>query len=699
MDEQKDMLIAFGGNLKTYRDGDVGWVEGPGVLFGSEEQRDLDGQFFDENTFYGHTNGDNAMASLNHRIPMYTQKTTSDEAAHLEAAARKRFKNPIKTEMIDTGILARHALDLKNAYERWVFEQTERGVFKWSSGVPEHMADWNSKTGHIEQWPISEFAYTPTPAEPRLAAITPLKSWKAAFMVDDNQETAAVYPNLKALQEDGRDLSDSATATEAEAEIKIKSEMENPIMSEQTQQAPAPADNSEVLAAIGQLAESVKAVSNRIEAIENKPVNEQPPAVNIVTKSVDTRQYDNIETGALALGLSIVKAAGKPVSEALYKAVAMRLEGDADMNRGPMSVKSYNEAARAFKSFARGIKANELVYSTQTDAANEWIGVAYSGELWDLVRNMTMIWNRIPEIPVPMGVESVIIPTLEASPTFYKVAESTAQGANPGATTNTVTTSKPTTGNATMTLSKLGAGVTFTGEVSESSVIPFAQYLRNDLVATHAEYMDAIAINGDTDASATTNINDIGGTPAATDWFLTTNGFRKSAIITTAANSRDGGSLTSADFIETVKLMGAGGREAMDRNRVSFILDPATHWAAMQLADVKTRDVFNGATIENGMLASIYGYEVLVSAEMHRGSTSLLANSAGKVDLDTQANNTKGAILAVRWDQWRRGEMRRITIEAERVPRADATEITALSRFGLVQRLTEGAAISYNLTV
>ena len=29
-----------------------------------------------------------------------------------------------------------------------------------------------------------------------------------------------------------------------------------------------------------------------------------------------------------------------------------------------------------------------------------------------------------------------------------------------------------------------------------------------------------------------------------------------------------------------------------------------------------------------------------------------LANAAGKVDQNTQGNNTLGALLAVRWDQW-----------------------------------------------
>jgi hypothetical protein len=40
-----------------------------------------------------------------------------------------------------------------------------------------------------------------------------------------------------------------------------------------------------------------------------------------------------------------------------------------------------------------------------------------------------------------------------------------------------------------------------------------------------------------------------------------------------------------------------------------------------------------------------------------------------------------------------------MTIESTRIPAADSTEIVALMRFGLINRDTEAAAISYNLTV
>ena len=83
--------------------------------------------------------------------------------------------------------------------------------------------------------------------------------------------------------------------------------------------------------------------------------------------------------------------------------------------------------------------------------------------------------------------------------------------------------------------------------------------------------------------------------------------------------------------------MGAAGINALDRNKVSFLIDANTHWAALELEDVKTKDVNTRATIENGQLTGIWGYENMVSAFMHEAQASRLANSAGKIDLTLPA--------------------------------------------------------------
>jgi hypothetical protein len=99
------------------------------------------------------------------------------------------------------------------------------------------------------------------------------------------------------------------------------------------------------------------------------------------------------------------------------------------------------------------------------------------------------------------------------------------------------------------------------------------------------------------------------------------------------------------------------------------------------------------------MLRNIWGYPVFVSVNMHYKDSDRLANTSGKVDQTTVSNNTTGAILAVRWDQWLLGWRRRMTIETTRYPASDSSEIVALMRCGLAQRDTEASSITYNLTV
>jgi hypothetical protein len=174
--------------------------------------------------------------------------------------------------------------------------------------------------------------------------------------------------------------------------------------------------------------------------------------------------------------------------------------------------------------------------------------------------------------------------------------------------------------------------------MEEDSFVPWAAQLRQQLETSGAENLEATVIDGDTDASATTNINDIGGTPAATDLFLLFNGFRKSPLITTVANKLDaGGTLTDSQFLAIIKLMGAAGLNALDKSKVAFIVDLNVGWKVLELASVKTKDVFSNATIESGVLTSIWGYPVYTSAFMHFQSAVRKANTAGKVDRTTRA--------------------------------------------------------------
>ena len=417
-------------------------------------------------------------------------------------------------------------------------------------------------------------------------------------------------------------------------------------------------------------------------------------------KFSETWKYDNLDEGDNALMIDVLEAGKKSgqssgATPAALKALALKLESSKD--------EVYQSAKSAMA--AKGIKANELNHSTQAGYGDEWVGVAYSTRLWESIRQNTFVANRLMEraVEVPQGYESIVLPLEGADMTFYKVAQATANNATTGIPDATVTASKTATGNKTLSLVKMGARNVWSGEMEEDSIIPFVAQIRRQLEMGAAEQLEHAIIDGDTATGATTNINDIAGTPAGTEVFLLVDGFRKSPLVTTTTNSRSAGVLTVEDYLETIKLMGLAGRNAISKDAVSFITDLWTGWKSLELAEVKTRDVFVAPTIENGVLAAIYGYKVNQSAFMHYANQDatygLKANSAGKTDLDTASNNATGSILAVRWDQWQFGLKRRMTIETQRIPQADATQIVALMRFGLTQRDTEASAVSYNVTL
>jgi hypothetical protein len=399
-----------------------------------------------------------------------------------------------------------------------------------------------------------------------------------------------------------------------------------------------------------------------------------------------------------AKGMRIDGRESSGTSDGLRRALAIRLLDSAEGKDA-----GYNAAKSAMPDAVKSMKANELNYSTLSSFGDEWIGVTYSTQLWDKIRLQTQIVSRIPTVIVPQGSESIVIPVNTTSPTFYKVAQATAQDANPGRVTPTVTTSRMGTTNKTLTVSKLGAAVNYSGELEEDSLIPWIAELRRDLIAEGAEVLEHVVIDGDTATGATTNINDIGGTPAGNEAFLLFDGFRKLALVTNTANSRSAGTLTIEDYLETIKLMGLGGKNAVDKSRVAFILDMFTHWKSLELAELKTQDVYSMPTIEEGLLRRIYGHDVLVTNNMHRANQDathgLKANTAGKVDLDTASNNTTGSILAVRWDQWRLGYKRNWTFEVQRDAISDSTVIVGMMRVGMVYRDTEASSISYNVTL
>ena len=650
-------------------------VGGYGVVFGG---KDLEAETFTKDTDY-------MLDLVPEKLVLYDHAQRSDIGHKIGMVANDSIS------VDETGLWIQAELDKSAEYVGAVLKLVEAGALGWSSGSVAHLA--RRANGVIKTWPIVEFSLTPTPAEPRTLGVELIKS-----LAETNPEFKAFLPEAgqETCDEDASDGNDDATLPDEldnlEIDMTDEVEVKEPVKAVTLDDIKGVIDGA------------IKPVNERLEKLEEKPTNELKPAkaVNVVTDT-EHWKYDNLDAGDLAFMIGTLDAAKRDgrsrrgPQTAAYKALAHRLESEEARKTESLTV-----ARTAMKSV--GIKANEINQSVLANYGDEWVGVAYSGQLWESIRHATFVLSKLPQMEVPAGAESVVIPLESTDPVWYKVAQAASLSANPGGIpTNTVTSSNLGTDYNTLTLGKMGARVLWTGELEEDAVLPYVAQLRQQLAVSGAEYLEHVLIDGDTETGASTNINDIAGTPAGAEAFLILNGFRKSPLITTSANSRDGGVLTVEDYLETIKLMGTQGRNALDQSKVSFIVDPSTHWKSLELTEIKTQDVFGNPTIENGRLMNIWGYEVIRSAHMHKANADAtyggLADSAGALDLDTASNNTKGVILAVRWDQWQFGWRRRMTIETQRIAAADSTEIVALMRFGMVQRDTEASAISYNLTV
>lgn len=663
--------------------------------FGSESDLDSDGQYFDGRT--------KAHQDKFPEIPLvyyHGYDEENGEAPEPIYVGKAKYSHTDEQGHWYIGVLDK---TIEKARDLW--NSAKQGILAASSGSIGHLVRIIGKW--IKEWPIAELSLIDKnryrqPANQNAVALPILKAvYKQAGL--ELPEGFDIEPEA-IVRDEAAEINEPLAIEKKSKDLKMDDKELKELEELRAEKAKRERD-AEIKAASD---EAVKAAKEKWEAEQaeaKKKADEEAAKANRLpdvpgnvqfNKMSELFKYDNlsVEDQAVLVGvLDAAKANGtskRGASENAKKALAVKLDESKEA--------VHQQAKGAMK--RAGIKANEIMQQDLSNYGDQWVGVAYSNSLWEAIRAGTFVAEMLPKIEVPAGYESISIPLESGDPTFYKVAEA-ATTASSGWPNATITSSQMGTANKSLTLAKMGARVLWSGELEEDSLIPFVSQLRMQLQKAGAEQLEHAIIDGDTATAASTNINDIGdaSAQAGTELYLLFNGFRKSPLVTTTANSRSAGGLSVEDYLETVRLMGNAGLNAFDKTKVAFIIDPQTYWKSLELSEVKTRDVFANPTIENGDLTGIWGYRLYRSYFMHFKDGDRLANTSGKVDQTTVANNTTGSILAVRWDQWLLGYRRQMTMETTRIARADTTEIVALMRLGLTQRDTEAAAISYGVTV
>jgi len=165
-----DNLIYYGDAVKALGDGKVaGYL----IRWGNPKDVDLTGDYFTPETDLGLEVGD--------RLPVYY------EHGHDSVIKSRRLGRGAVVRYDDVGAWFEAQLELRDEYERRIYELVEAGKLGWSSQAGGSLVEKSAEGSSylIKTWPLAEATLTKSPAEYRNEAI-PIKS---------------IYPDVEETQE------------------------------------------------------------------------------------------------------------------------------------------------------------------------------------------------------------------------------------------------------------------------------------------------------------------------------------------------------------------------------------------------------------------------------------------------------------------------------------------------------------------
>lgn len=269
-----EQLIAFGSEVKALgidEANQTATIGGFLVLFGNENERDFDGDFFTKETDYG---------PHNKSLVLYQHGQDSHFKGHV-------FDHDASLEVKDAGVWIEAQLSLRDEYERAVYDLAKKRKLGWSSGTAPHVVEREpaGKGYHITKWYLGlDASLTPTPADYRNvveAKSIQIKSFEQLLQEElsdgDNEPEASVKADdakAEAVQ-----VGDDGFSFNEDNEVKS--------MSEQTQVAPVdtPAEGLTLDAIKAAFAEELKPMQAEIEALKASQVDDELPVVAPAVKT------------------------------------------------------------------------------------------------------------------------------------------------------------------------------------------------------------------------------------------------------------------------------------------------------------------------------------------------------------------------------------------------------------------------------
>ncbi len=295
---------------------------------------------------------------------------------------------------------------------------------------------------------------------------------------------------------------------------------------------------------------------------------------------------------------------------------------------------------------------------------SEWIETAFSDEIMDRVALELKVASVFPQID------------MKRSPLEVPI-KGTLPSAKLKSASLTDTTPTGYTGKVTLTAKTLYSYIPIDVDLEEDAIFPILPVVKEDLALALSAAIENAILNGDT--AATHMDADVTASDDPRKAFL---GLRAYAVDNSLV-------VDASTFNETVlrNMRKEMGKYGADPNQLVWITGIAGYTKMLNLSNVLTVDKYGpNATLLTGELAKFDGIPVIVSEYVRED-----LNASGVYDGTTTTNTV---IYLVNKNAWVYGVRRKVTVEAEKIAKDQATHVVATIRVAFRHRVADGEKIA-----
>lgn len=753
-----DRPVAYGSAIKALGNGRFG---GYGVVYGSDQQRDTDGEYFTKDTNY-------ALDWFDKRPLIY--------AHGLDQSVKTMPFGVVDTlKQDDVGLYAEGAFIDPDTVKEWGQEQRKihrwymgeikrmmnEGILYYSSGSVKHLV--TAVDGRIDDWPIIELSMTPAPAFPpiysKTTTIQAFKSLPVSFDAADAEtdalpeeppaKEASAEADAPVVESDAPDAIDNEPKLETEqpdtgetkamdvnavlnavetalgitlteeqrAQVMQALEADAPTeetmatMTEEQTKAAVNAFAQKAIAAVGRAVNGQKATNGVVDAIKNLAQAAQPQSqvtgnghTGAARVELNDLRFDHLSAEDMVFGAQVLTSgANKGVtamaSEDYLRATAVKL--DSAMEQGRYASKESRALKGYVRDLAKGaaIKSDEILATNLTNNGSYWVGTAYSDQLWAAARNPVVYQNLVSK-----GMMQIEVPQGHSS--IYVPTE----GSDP--TWYTMVELNDETSDERAPVVVKGSTPTLNRQqVTPAGLgarVRWTDFMDEDsLIPLLPFYRSRMEV---TSAETLESVILNGDT-------VTTSSTNLNLIDGTPSTDAKGRGPSYLAFNGMIKLpiitttglsRSAGGAlTSEDYLQTVALLSTADQSDYDRLlfivdpytfiATTRLADVRTASELGNAGTIMTGRLPQVWGIDLFRSGQMAKANNAGKIPA---AGGTLGRILCVRPDQWVLAFKRQVTTEVARDIEGGATVIVSTMRAAIQYRSsTSGAAVSYNVGV